>query len=164
MDVLMRQNDPTFKSVLHNLNEGTMDERSTDFLLNRCLYNLCPEEREEFESTTIYLMAIWDQTRRITLKHLKIFQGPYTIIRPQYSSSNPQGQNHCISEMSYPSVSALCIGAIVMLFKNVVVEEKLMNGSMGAIIDIVYDDARGSKIIGLTIVYCCWFFWIYFEL
>ena len=48
IDAVMRQNDPTFKSVLHNLREGTMDERSTDFLLNRCLYNLCPEEREEF--------------------------------------------------------------------------------------------------------------------
>ena len=55
--------------------------------------------------------------------------------------------------MSYPSVSALCIGAIVMLLKNFVVEENLMNGSMGTIIDIVYDDARGIKLIGALPLY-----------
>ena len=88
----MRQNDPTFKSVLHNLREGTMDERSMDFLLNRCLYNLCPEEQEEFECTAIYLMPTWDQTRRITLKYLKTFQGPYAIIRPQYTVPTHKGK------------------------------------------------------------------------
>ena len=91
MDKVVRQNDPTFKSVLHNLREGTMDERSTDFLLKRCIYNLCPEEQEVFESTAIYLMPTWDQTRRITLKYLKTFNGPYTAIRLQYNSCNIQG-------------------------------------------------------------------------
>ena len=32
--------------------------------------------------------------------------------------------------------------------KNFVVEEKLMNGSMGTVIDIVDDDPQGSKVIG----------------
>jgi len=93
-------------------------------------------------------MPTWEQTRRITVKYLKTFPGPYAVIRTQYSSSNRQGQNHCISETNYPSVSALCIGAIVMLLKNFVAEENLTNGSMGTIIDIVYYDARGSKLIG----------------
>ena len=61
MDEVVRQNDPVFKSVLHNMREGTMDERSTDFLLKRCIYNLYLEEQEIFESTAIYLMPTWYQ-------------------------------------------------------------------------------------------------------
>ena len=40
-----------------------------------------------------------------------------------------------------------------MLLKNYVVEEKLMNGSMGTVIDIVYDDARGSRVPGALPLY-----------
>ena len=68
-----------------------MDERSTKFLLKRCIYNLCPEEHEVFESTAIYVMPTLDQTRRITLKYLKNFNVPYAAIRPQYNSCNIQG-------------------------------------------------------------------------
>ena len=71
MDEVVKQNNPVFKSVLHNLRERTMDERSTEFLVERCIYNLCTEEQEVFESTAIYLIPTWDQTRRITLKYLK---------------------------------------------------------------------------------------------
>ena len=77
--------------MLYNLIERTMDERSTDFLLKRCIYNLCPEEPEIFESIAIYLMPTWDETRRIMLKYLKTFNGSYSVIRPQYNSYNIQG-------------------------------------------------------------------------
>ena len=110
----MRQNDPKFKIVIYNMRDGTMDERSTDFLLKR----YSPEVLELFESTDIYLMPTWDQTRRITLKYLKTFNGPYVVIRPQCNSCNIQGQNHCIRVISFPSVLALCVGAVVVLLKN----------------------------------------------
>ena len=34
-----------------------------------------------------------------------------------------------------------------------VVEEKLMNGSIGTVIDIVDDDPQGSKVIGTLLLY-----------
>ena len=40
-----------------------------------------------------------------------------------------------------------------MLLKNFFVEEKLMNESMGTVIDIVYDDAQGNKLIGALPLY-----------
>ena len=63
-------------------------------------------------------MPTWDQTRRITLKYLKKFEGPYSVIRPKYNSCNLQEQNHYITKKSYPSASALCVGAVVVLLKN----------------------------------------------
>ena len=38
---------------------------------------------------------------------------------------------------------AFCVGATVMLLRNYVVEENIMNGSIGVIEDIIYDDASG---------------------
>ena len=38
---------------------------------------------------------------------------------------------------------ALCIGVKVMLIKNYIVEWKLMNDSVGIVVDTVYRDAAG---------------------
>ena len=40
------------------------------------------------------------------------------------------------------------MGAVVIILKNFVVEEHLMNGSMEPVVDIVYDDPQGNKVIG----------------
>lgn len=98
-------------------------------------------------------MSTCDQTRRITFQYLKTCKGPYAVIRPQYNSCNTQGQNRYITEISFPSVSALYVGAVVMLLKKFVVEEKLIKSSIGCVIDIVYDDPHGSKGIGVLPLY-----------
>ena len=51
-------------------------------------YYLCPEEQKVFESTAIYLMPTWDQTSRITLKHLKTVISPYAGPHKHFSYLN----------------------------------------------------------------------------
>ena len=55
--------------------------------------------------------------------------------------------------MSYPAISAFCVGAVVMLLKNFIVEEKLMNGSIGKVIEIAYDNSNGPNIAGALTLY-----------
>ena len=52
--------------------------------------------------------------------------------------------NHCIKELSYPKASALYVSAEVMLLENSIVKESLMNGSVGTVIEIVYNHPRGK--------------------
>ena len=92
-------------------------------------------------------------TRNIALKYLQTFPSPYAIIKPYYDSSSRSNKNHCISELSYPELSALCVGSIVMLLKKYIVEEKLMNRSIGTVTEIVYDDPRGPNIQGSLPLY-----------
>ena len=40
-----------------------------------------------------------------------------------------------------------------MLLKNVIVEEKLMNGSIGKVIEFVYDNSNGPNIAGALHLY-----------
>ena len=79
--------------------------------------------------------------------------GPYAVIKLIYSSYSRSNKNHCIKEMSYPAISAFCVGAVVMLLKNVIVEEKLMNGSIGKVIEIAYDNSNGPNIAGALPLY-----------
>lgn len=55
-------------------------------------------------------------------------------------------KNCCLKEKSYPSNAAACVGAPVMLLKNFIVEEwKMMNGSIGTTVDIIYDNPLGPR-------------------
>ena len=53
--------------------------------------------------------------------------------------------NHCVKESSLPLRLALCVGAKVLLLSNFVVEYKIMNGSIGTVVDIVYKDKAGPR-------------------
>ena len=43
---------------------------------------------------------------------------PIIKLRPIYSTIRSSGENHCVSECSYPAKVALCEGAVVMLLKT----------------------------------------------
>ena len=50
-----------------------------------------------------------------------------------------------MSECSYPWLNALAVGTKVLLLCNYVVKHKLMNGSIGTITRIVYDNSEGLR-------------------
>ena len=64
-------------------------------------------------------------------------------LKAEYSSRCNDIINHCVQELSLPACLALCIGVKVMLIKNYIVEWKLMNDSVGTVVDTVYRDAAG---------------------
>ena len=81
-------------------------------------------------------MQSWDITRSINFKCLKLFEGSYAVIKYVYSNSFSSGTNYCISELFYPPISVLCVGAVVMLLTNYVMEEKIITGSIGTVKEI----------------------------
>ena len=81
----------------------------------------------------------------IVHNYLKGMTTPLTKMKAQYNSCRNNGVNHCVKESSLPARLALCIGAKVMLIKNYIVEWKLMNGSVGTVVDIVYENADGPN-------------------
>ena len=103
---------------------------------------MSPEQKSGFNEA-IHLVPVWNMTDKIIYDYLMSFSSPIVKIRSTYNSKRPNGENHCISECSYPSRLALCEGAIVMLLKNFIVELNLMNGSVGIVRKIVYKDKTG---------------------
>ena len=64
-------------------------------------------------------------------------------LKAEYSSRCNDIIIHRVKELSLPACLALCIGVKVMLIKNYIVEWKLMNDSVGTVVDTVYRDAAG---------------------
>jgi hypothetical protein len=50
-----------------------------------------------------------------------------------------------MKEVNLPSLSVLAVGAIVMLLTNIIVEKKLMNGSVGEVVAIMYSNPEGPR-------------------
>jgi hypothetical protein len=61
--------------------------------------------------------------------------------------------NHCLKEINMPVRSALALGAKVMLLTNYVVEWGTYNGTVGTVIDIVYETPEGPRVKNAQPVY-----------
>ena len=113
-----------------------------NFVVSRCLDNM-PEDQKTAFNTAIHLIPQWKLATPIVHQHLSSLTTPLAKYKATHTSSNNKGVNHCIKESSYPLRQALCVGCVVMLLKNYVIEWKLSNGSVGRVVDIVYDRPEG---------------------
>jgi hypothetical protein len=162
MDEVVRQDDPNFKLFLDNVANGSLTMDDVDLIRSRCLENLSEEEQQSFKNA-IHLVPTWAEASDIVFHYLCSLGKPIAKWKASYSTSRRDCKNCCFKEKSYPSKNAMCVGAVVMLLKNFIVEEwKLLNGSVGTVIDIIYANPLGPReedAIPLYIVvdfkYCC---------
>ena len=145
MDKVLRQDNPEFLTVHNNMTNGTMTVADSDFIASRCLDNMDPVERNTFKNA-IHLVPTWQQTHVIVFKYLmEEFRAPIVKVTSIYGTTRVSGKNHCVKDSSYPKRSAFCVDAVVMLLKNFVVEWKIMNGAIGIICDIVFENSNGQR-------------------
>ena len=123
MDEIVHQIDRQYKIFWDRMRKCDLDDDIIDYMLSRSLENMNIEEKDIFESTTLHIIPTWEMTRKATLQYLKSFNGTFSSIKPIYDSSSRFMKKYCIKELSYPKVSALCVGAVVMLLKNYIVEK-----------------------------------------
>lgn len=143
MDQVFRQENDSFLTFLDNVRYGTLSEEEIKFIRSRCLEHFSTEHKQKIEQSSIHLCPTWQMTLDITFNYLRSFNNPVAVIAPRLGSSKKT--NCCIKEKSYPMLTAYTKGAKVMLLKNYIVELGLMNGSVGTVVDIVYEEAEGPR-------------------
>ena len=151
MDAVQRQDDPEFKDVLQRMRDGKMERESADYLLQRHFSKLSDEEKDSFTRDAVFLFPTWKRTKDITIKHTKSLGTPIAKLRSKYDY---RSTNHAKEDINLPELSALCVGAIVMLLINFVVEEDLKNGTVGKVVDIVYENPEGPRDPQAHPLYC----------
>ena len=63
---------------------------------------------------------------------------------PSYSSIiTTKAVNHCIEKSNFPKLTALNVGCKVILLMHILPNLKLVNGSIGTVIDIIYKHKNG---------------------
>ena len=80
---------------------------------------------------------------------------PVAKIIPQYSTFLlNKGVNHCIKECNFPKLTALNVGCKVMLLKNSPHKYKLVNGSIGIVKNIIFENRNGPRNIPYELPAC----------
>ena len=143
MDQVVRQNNDSFLAFLDNVRYGTLSDEDIKFIRARCLEYFSTEHKNKMEESSIHLCPTWEMTLDITFNYLQSFNNPVAVIAPKLGSSKKH--NCCIKEKSYPMLTAFTKGATVMLLKNYIVELGIMNGAVGTVVDIVYEEAEGPR-------------------
>ena len=144
MDQVLRQDNPEFLNILSRMRTGTLQRKDVDIILSRCIDKFSKDERNSFNDA-IHLVPQWKMAHPIVFKYLCNMNTPLAKITAKLQSMRNDGVNHCVKESSLPLRLALCVGAKVLLLSNFVVEYKIMNGSIGTVVDIVYKDKAGPR-------------------
>jgi hypothetical protein len=159
MENVFHQDEGKFKEVLNEICAAKVEYESAQFLMNHQLSVLPSAEWEKFEREALYVFPTWKCTHGITKKYLLALHGvdaPIAKITSKYSYPTARGRqrkNHVADELKWPVHLAVCIGAKVMLLCNYVVEEDLKNGSVGTVVDIVYDTPGGPSDLESKLLY-----------
>jgi PIF1 helicase. len=148
LDEVLRQDDPIFLGFLQRMRGGNLNMDNVALIRSRCLETLDETEQAAFKDA-IHITSTWNEASKISFEYLCRLNVPIAKIRARYSTSRNDGKNCCLKESSYPSRLALGVGAKVMLLKNFIVEEwHILNGSMGTVVDIIYDHKDGPMAPG----------------
>ena len=99
-------------------------------------------EKCKFDNA-IHLVLQWKFAHPIVNKYLTTLQQLVSKLKAMYCSSRDGNTNHCVKELLLLVPQPLCVGAVVMLLNNFIVELNIMNGSVRTIKDILYETRDG---------------------
>ena len=136
---VIRQDDQEFQDILCAMRNGSMIKYTSDFLLSLLLVRLSIDERETFDDA-LHIMPQWKMIFPITVSYLRHLDLMVSKLTFEYSPSNSTAANHAVRDCNYPRLNALDFVANIMLLRNYVVELCLMNGSVGTITHIIYEE------------------------
>ena len=160
MDEVVRQERGPWLDAIENIRNGTVTDDDINFLKNRDLRNLSPEEKETFEKEAIFLFPTWKEALATMVKYINAIKyvgppynddtidnrQPVAICHAICKRETGRGQVHSFKDCSLPNVTFLCIGSQVVLLRNHVVEENAYNGLIGTVVAIVYkNNERGPQ-------------------
>eukprot|EP00957_Ditylum_brightwellii_P039612 2996140-Ditylum_brightwellii.AAC.2 len=100
------------------------------------------DELSKFEKE-LRTMPTWKQAIPIIVEYLRSLNTPKSRIFGQYNSKKGTKRNQYVPKCSYPSLSGLGGGAIVMLLKKYTPDICIVNGSIGIVKEIFYKTKDG---------------------
>jgi hypothetical protein len=118
-------------------------------LMSREIGRLPATKQQQFHEKALFIMPTWKDTVPVIKDYLLRLGTDICRIDARVCKCN---HKH-MEDISFPLINAIAIGACVMLLTNFVVEEYLFNGSIGTIVDIVYEHAEGPRTKGALPLY-----------
>ena len=138
MNTVVRQDDSEFKDFLGRMRSGELTFADAQWVHAKCLDKMSPEQQQEFKDA-IHICPTWSQANRKSFDYLNdALTEPIAIVRAKLTTNKSSGKNCCSNGSVLPVATAICVGAIVILLQNQLVEDNLINGSIGIVREICY--------------------------
>ncbi|EJK66624.1 hypothetical protein THAOC_12444, partial [Thalassiosira oceanica] len=132
----IRRSDSNGLAALHRRQTLATPEPTRPTPVQR--HKMSPEQQQEFKDA-IHICPMWSQANRKSFDYLNdALTEPIAIVRAKLTTNKSSGKNCCSDGSVLPVATAICVGAIVILLQNQLVEDNLINGSIGIVREICY--------------------------
>ncbi|KAE8740385.1 hypothetical protein FOCC_FOCC014124 [Frankliniella occidentalis] len=156
---VMRQRDSKLKSVLDNVGCGQVTSEDYEYLKSRFVSNVSIEEKDMFKDS-IRLFPKKDSVAETNLKILSSVRN--SVTNDPIPIARIRGRHNCSQAAIVRSEDAdglepvlyLGKGAKVMLRKNLWTEMGLVNGSIGQVVDFVFEDGKSYPHDSCSVILC----------
>ncbi|CAG8744429.1 8927_t:CDS:1 [Cetraspora pellucida] len=114
--------------------------------MNRLPEKLTLQERETFSNAT-YILPMWDAVNKINTEKLKSLNQPIAKICAVHSNNHEAPKAESDIAKGLEAELLLAIGACMMLTTNIWTFAGLVNGAIGRIMDIIYEEGHGPTLL-----------------
>ena len=146
MEDVKRTSDAVHLDFCDRVRKGNMRIEEARHIKEHCLDKLPADTKQQFDKDGIHLVPFWKMAHPIVANYLSNqLTAPIAKLRA-HTHTDKQSKRIChLNDTSLPLLNALCVGAIVILLKNMMVELNLMNGAVGYVRDICYRHKDGPN-------------------
>lgn len=142
-----RQDDPRFKDILNSLSVGDVTSDGNNILQSRFRSSLQPCEQAGFQDA-IHLFPTVDKVASYNTRKLENLKcartgNPAPIARIPAIHRSPGAKEKASVEGLVPCLY-LAVGCRIMLYSNLWTSKGLVNGAIGTVVDILYEQGKSS--------------------
>ena len=147
-NVVRQDGDEDYKAFLHRLRMGDLTLDDCNWMITKCLDQMQEDVSAKYIDA-LHICSTWKEANAISYKYLQEqLTKPIAILRAEMGTNN-NGTHNCYEKGNVlPVIAVICVGCIVMLLNNKVVEEDLFNGSVGIVRDICYKPGEKMGTMG----------------